>query len=159
MKKAYFGGGCFWGVEYYLEKQKGVKDVVSGYMGGEMKNPTYWDVSHTNSGYSEIVCVTYDPSIVTYEELAKLFFEIHDPTQTDGQGPDIGEQYKSVIFVSNDKERKTVEKLIKILEAKGYKVATKIREKKVFYKAEAYHQNHYERKGTKPYCHSYVKRF
>ncbi|WP_346392049.1 bifunctional methionine sulfoxide reductase B/A protein [Sulfurimonas sp. NWX79] len=159
LKQAYFAGGCFWGVEYYLEKQKGVKNVVSGYMGGKMKNPTYRDVSRGNSGYLEVVEVTYDPQQVSYESLVKLFFEIHDPTQKEGQGPDIGSQYKSAIFVSNEKERKTVQKLIRLLESKSYDIATEVKEKKVFYKAEAYHQNYYERKRKKPYCHAYVKRF
>jgi peptide methionine sulfoxide reductase msrA/msrB len=159
LKKAYFAGGCFWGVEYYLEKQEGVKSVVSGYMGGSKKNPSYRDVSRGNSGYLETVEVTYDPAKISYEALAKLFFEIHDPTQKDGQGPDIGSQYRSAIFVANEEERKTVEKLILQLKAKGYDIATSLRTKKVFYKAEAYHQDHYEKKGTKPYCHRYVKRF
>ncbi len=159
LKKAYFAGGCFWGVEYYLEKQKGVKSVVSGYMGGKKNNPSYRDVSRGDSGYLETVEVRYDPQIINYEALAKLFFEIHDPTQQDGQGPDIGSQYRSAIFVANDKEQKTVEKLIAELQSKGYNIATKIKSKKTFYKAEAYHQDYYERKGKKPYCHAYVKRF
>ncbi|QOP40847.1 bifunctional methionine sulfoxide reductase B/A protein [Sulfurimonas marina] len=159
IKKVYFAGGCFWGVEYYLEKQKGVLSVVSGYMGGEKPNPSYRDVSRGDSGYLEIVEVTYDSTQVDYETLARLFFEIHDPTQKDGQGPDIGKQYRSAIFVSNKKERKIVQKLINLLELKGYDVATTIRDKKEFYEAEKYHQDYYDRKGKKPYCHGYVKRF
>ncbi|WP_304542779.1 bifunctional methionine sulfoxide reductase B/A protein [Sulfurimonas microaerophilic] len=159
LKKAYFAGGCFWGVEYYLEKKKGVMSVVSGYMGGDKPNPSYRDVSHGDSGYLETVEVTYDATQVDYETLAKLFFEIHDPTQKDGQGPDIGTQYSSAIFVSNLNERKIVQKLIKLLELKGYDVATTIRDKKEFYEAEKYHQDYYDRKGKKPYCHGYVKRF
>ena len=158
-KKAYFAGGCFWGVEYYLEKQKGVKDVVSGYMGGKIKNPSYHQVSYTNTGHIESVEVTYDASKISYEQLAKVFFEIHDPTQTNGQGPDIGKQYLSAVFVNSKKERKTIAKLIKILEKKGLKVATKVYEKAPFYSAENYHQNHYKRKGGTPYCHRRVKRF
>lgn len=159
IKKAYFAGGCFWGVEYYLEKQDGVLSVVSGYMGGDKPNPSYKDVSRGNSGYYETVEVVYDASKVDYETLARLFFEIHDPTQKDGQGPDIGEQYHSVIFVQNKKERDIIRKLISLLELKGYDVATTIRDKKKFYEAEKYHQNYYDRKGKKPYCHGYVKRF
>lgn len=105
LKKAYFAGGCFWGVEYFLEKEFGVKSVVSGYMGGKLKNPTYKDVSRGNSGHLELVEVVYDSKEVSYEKLAKLFFEIHNPQQTNGQGPDIGEQYLSAIFVSNDEEK------------------------------------------------------
>jgi len=156
---AYFAGGCFWGVEYYLEKVRGVKEVISGFMGGKIKHPTYRQVCTASTGHIETVEVVYDPSKVSYETLVKTFFEIHDPTQMGGQGPDIGSQYISAVFVNNDKERQTVNKLIKILERKGYKVATKVLDKKPFYKAESYHQDYYERKGKKPYCHGYVKRF
>lgn len=159
LKKAYFAGGCFWGVEYYLEKQEGVIEVTSGYMGGHVKDPSYKEVSRGQSGHLELVEVVYDSSKVSYETLARLFFEIHDPEQRDGQGPDIGSQYLSAIFVSNDEERAIVQKLIKLLEKNGYKVATAIREKSVFYKAEGYHQNYYDIKGYEPYCHGYVKRF
>jgi len=159
LKRAYFAGGCFWGVEYYLEKIDGVKEVISGFMGGKMKNPSYKDIVYKNTGHLETVEVVYDPSKVSYETLAKTFFEIHDPTQEDGQGPDIGSQYRSAVFVSSLQERRTVERLIGVLEKKGYKVATKILPAKTFYKAEAYHQDYYERKGSKPYCHGYVKRF
>ena len=158
-KKAYFAGGCFWGVEYYLEKVDGVKEVTSGFMGGHLKNPGYYDVVQKNTGHIETVEVVYDPSKVSYEALAKIFFEIHDPTQTDGQGPDIGSQYLSAIFVNNQEERETIERLIKVLEGKGFKVATQIMPKAPFYSAEAYHQDYYERKGSTPYCHRRVKRF
>jgi methionine-S-sulfoxide reductase len=107
----------------------------------------------------ETVEVVYDPNKVSYETLAKTFFEIHDPTQTDGQGPDIGSQYLSAVFVSNAEERETIERLIKILEDNGFKIATKILPKAPFYPAEAYHQNYYERKGSTPYCHRRIKRF
>ncbi|MCH9740827.1 MAG: bifunctional methionine sulfoxide reductase B/A protein [Epsilonproteobacteria bacterium] len=156
---AYFAGGCFWGVEYYLEKVEGVKEVISGFMGGAFKDPSYKDVIYKDTGHLETVEVRYDPNKVSYEQLAKTFFEIHDPTQTKGQGPDIGSQYLSAIFVSSEKERRTVEHLVALLEQKGLKVATKILDKKPFYKAEAYHQDYYEQKGGKPYCHVYIKRF
>ena len=159
LKKAYFAGGCFWGVEYHLESIEGVKDAISGFMGGTQKNPAYYDVIRKNTGHLETVEVIYDASKVSYETLAKAFFEIHDPTQTNGQGPDIGSQYLSAIFVSNEDEKKTIKKLIHILEKKGLKVATKILEKRDFYKAEDYHQDHYKKKGSKPYCHAYIKRF
>lgn len=159
LKKAYFAGGCFWGVEYYFEKQEGVASAVSGYMGGRIKNPSYKDVCTGISGHYETVEITYDPKLVTYEDLAKLFFEIHDPTQENGQGPDIGEQYKSVIFYENNEEKETAEKLIGILKDKGYDVATKVLPASEFYKAEDYHQDYYEYKGTKPYCHVYQKKF
>ncbi|GIT98795.1 peptide methionine sulfoxide reductase MsrA [Sulfurovum sp. TSL1] len=159
LKKAYFSGGCFWGVEYYLEKIDGVKEVTSGFMGGHVKDPGYYDVVRKDTGHLETVEVVYDPSKVSYETLAKTFFEIHDPTQVDGQGPDIGNQYLSAIFVSNTEERKTIERLIGILEKKGFNIATKVLPKTPFYRAEAYHQDYYERKGSKPYCHRRIKRF
>jgi peptide methionine sulfoxide reductase msrA/msrB len=157
--KAYFAGGCFWGVEYYMEKIEGVKEVTSGFMGGDLKNPGYYDVVRGNTGHLETVEVLYDPAKVSYETLAKTFFEIHDPTQADGQGPDRGSQYLSAIFVNNDKERKVVNKLIERLKEKGYKVVTKVLDASSFYPAEKYHQDYYERKGSTPYCHRRVKRF
>lgn len=157
--KAYFAGGCFWGVEYYLENIEGVKEVTSGFMGGHLKNPGYYDVIRKSTGHLETVEVVYDPSKVSYETLAKTFFEIHDPTQTDGQGPDIGAQYLSAVFVKNDQERLIVQKLIGKLERRGYKVATKLYGAKPFYPAEGYHQDYYERKGSKPYCHIRIDRF
>lgn len=159
LKKAYFAGGCFWGVEYYLEKLDGVKEVISGFMGGSIKNPTYEQVVSGKTGHLEVVEVTYDPSVISYETLAKAFFEIHDPTQMDGQGPDIGEQYLSAVFVSDQNERSIIENLIGLLEKKGFKVATKILQKDNFYEAEAYHQDYYQKKNKTPYCHRRVKRF
>jgi peptide methionine sulfoxide reductase msrA/msrB len=159
IEKAYFAGGCFWGVEYFLEKAHGVLEVKSGYMGGSVKNPTYRDVSSGRTGHLEVVEVSYDANEATYEALAKLFFEIHDPQQSNGQGQDIGSQYLSAVFVSDEKEKQIVLNLIKILEQKGYKIATKVLSKEHFYEAEAYHQDYYEHKGSKPYCHGYVKRF
>jgi len=159
LKKAYFAGGCFWGVEYYLEKIDGVKEVTSGFMGGHVKDPGYYDVVRKDTGHLETVEVLYDPSKVSYETLAKTFFEIHDPTQVDGQGPDKGSQYLSAVFVSDQEERNIIESLIEILEGKGLKIATKILPKAPFYSAEAYHQDYYERKGSKPYCHRRIKRF
>ena len=158
-KKAYFAGGCFWGVEYYFETLTGVVSVTSGYMGGTIKNPTYKDVSKGTSGYIEAIEVLYDPKEVNYETLAKLFFEIHDPTQKDGQGPDIGSQYISAIFTSDLQEKKTVQKLIDLLKSKKIVVATKILKAQEFYKAEEYHQDYYKKSNKLPYCHAYTKRF
>ncbi|MDA3838608.1 MAG: bifunctional methionine sulfoxide reductase B/A protein [Candidatus Delongbacteria bacterium] len=159
IKRAYFAGGCFWGVEYYMEKIDGVIGVVSGYMGGDVDDPTYRDVTSGTSGHYESVEVTYDDRKTNFEVLAKEFFEIHDPTQANGQGPDIGEQYKSVVFYSNEKEKIVTEKLINILKSNGYKVVTIIKQVVEFYDAEDYHQNYYENKGSLPYCHSKEKRF
>jgi peptide methionine sulfoxide reductase msrA/msrB len=158
-EKAYFAGGCFWGVEHLFEHKAGVISAVSGYMGGSMANPSYQDVNHGNTGHLEVVEVTYDPTKVNYEKLAKFFFEIHDPTQVGGQGPDIGKQYLSAIFYKNDDERKIVHKLIDILKTKGYKVVTKVLPASTFWKAEEYHQDYYDKKKQQPYCHVYKKKF
>ncbi|MBD3349621.1 MAG: bifunctional methionine sulfoxide reductase B/A protein [Candidatus Eisenbacteria bacterium] len=157
--RAYFAGGCFWGVEYHFEKEEGVVSAVSGYMGGSAERPSYEEVCSGRTGHLETVRVEYDPSKVTYEELARLFFEIHDPTQASGQGPDIGSQYLSAVFYETEEEKETIEKLIGILEDKGYDVATKVLPADEFWPAEDYHQDYYERKGHKPYCHAYEKRF
>ncbi len=156
---AYFAGGCFWGVEYMLRKQDGVLDVESGYMGGSTESPTYEQVCRGRTGHAETVRVRFDPSKVSYETLARLFFEIHDPTQENGQGPDIGDQYRSEIFYTSPEQRATAQKLIAQLRAKGYEVVTALAPAGRFWPAENYHQDYYERKGTRPYCHGYTKRF
>ncbi|MFI3328773.1 MAG: bifunctional methionine sulfoxide reductase B/A protein [Rikenellaceae bacterium] len=156
---AIFAGGCFWGVEHLLQQQKGVLDVESGYIGGVTENPTYQDVLSHTTGHAEAVRVLYDKSKVDYETLAKLFFEIHNPTQVDRQGPDIGEQYRSEIFYNSPEQREVAENLIAILKSKGYDVATKVTSATTFYPAEDYHQDYYTIKGTEPYCHARVRRF
>ncbi len=158
-KTAYFAAGCFWGVEYHFEHVKGVYKAVSGYMGGDTLHPDYSSVCTGMTGHLELVKVEYDENIVSYEELAKLFFEIHDFTQTNGQGPDIGSQYLSAIFYKNDEQKKVALELIDELENKGYKVATTLREASTFYKAEDYHQDYYDKHKKMPYCHSYRKIF
>jgi len=157
--KAYFAGGCFWGVEYLFEKNDGVISAVSGYMGGTKENPTYQEVSHGKTGHLEAVEITYDPGRVGYEDLAKFFFEIHDPTQANGQGPDIGEQYLSAVFYNNDDEKETALKLIDILKGKGHDVVTKVLPASTFWKAEEYHQDYYDKNKKQPYCHVYQKKF
>jgi len=157
--KAIYAGGCFWGTEYYFQKLEGVISTTVGYTGGHIENPTYEQVCSHTSGHIEATLVEYDPSLLSYEDLTKYFFEIHDPTQLDRQGPDVGEQYRSEIFYANDEEKKTAEKLIKILEDKGYKVATRLSPATRFYDAENYHQDFYEKKGGIPYCHSYRRIF
>lgn len=156
---ALFAGGCFWGVEYRLAKLNGVIHVESGYTGGQMENPTYEDVCSHKTGHAEAVRVTFDPTKVSFETLAKLFFEIHDPTQINGQGPDIGNQYRSEVFYTTPTQKQVTEKLIGLLRLKGYDVVTKVTPATHFWPAEGYHQDYYTRKGTLPYCHSYTKRF
>ncbi len=158
---AYFAAGCFWGVEYYFKKFHGVKKVTSGYMGGDVENPTYEQVCAKKTGHLETVEVIFDSTKTNFEELCKLFFEIHDATQTDGQGPDRGPQYLSAIFATNAKQKEIAQKLIVILENKGLKIATKIYDAAniKFWPAELYHQNYYFRNGKQPYCHIYKKLF
>ena len=157
--KAYFAGGCFWGVEHLFQQKEGVISAVSGYMGGAKENPSYRDVSSGNTGHLEVVEVTYDADKVSYEDLARFFFEIHDPTQADGQGPDIGEQYLSAIFFNNEEEKLTAQKLIDILKEMDYEVVTQVRPAGAFWEAEEYHQDYYDKKKAKPYCHVYKKKF
>ena len=159
LERAIFASGCFWGTEYHLEKVDGVLSATSGYIGGSVKNPTYKQICSGTTGHAEAVEVFYDPAKTSYEALAKLYFETHDPSQLNRQGPDIGTQYRSEIFYLNDDQKKTAEKLIKILEDKGVKVVTKLTKAPKFWDAEAYHQNYYDLKGKKPYCHIYQKKF
>jgi peptide methionine sulfoxide reductase msrA/msrB len=158
-EKAIFAAGCFWGVEYYLQKAEGVISTEVGYIGGSTNVPNYKEVCSHTTGHAEAVQVIFDPSKTTFEALAKLFFEIHDPTQVNRQGPDIGNQYRSEIFYTNPEQKEIAEKLIKILKSKGYNVATKLTPASTFWKAEEYHQDYYEHKGDVPYCHRYEKKF
>jgi peptide methionine sulfoxide reductase msrA/msrB len=159
IKKAYFAGGCFWGVDYWFRKEKGVIAVNSGFMGGWAKNPTYEQVCTGKTGHAETVEVVYDPNKVSYETLAKLFFEIHDPTQRNRQGPDIGNQYRSVVFYADDQQKEIANKLIEQLRKKGFDVTTTVEKAAPFWKAEDYHQNYYGKTGKQPYCHIPTKRF
>lgn len=156
---AIFAGGCFWGVEYYLQQAQGVISVTSGYTGGHVKNPSYKEVCTGKTGHAEAVKIIYDPEKTDYETLLKLFLEIHDPTQVGGQGPDIGDQYRSEIFYLNESQKKAAEKYLKILSDKGFKIATAVTKASEFYDAEKYHQDYYFLNGKIPYCHGYTKRF
>lgn len=156
---AIFAGGCFWGMEYHFQNLKGVISTEVGYIGGNLENPTYKDVCNKNTGHAEALKVIFDSNVVSYEKLAKLFFEIHDPTQMNRQGPDVGEQYRSEIFYKNEMQKDIALKLINQLEQKGYNVVTGLSEASTFWKAEDYHQEYYSKKGSKPYCHIYTKRF
>lgn len=156
---AVFAAGCFWGVEHLMKKAPGVISARSGYIGGKTENPDYRSVCSGTTGHLEAVEVVYDPSQTSFDNLARLFFEIHDFTQTDGQGPDIGEQYKSAVFVADDQQRKSAQEIIEQLRGMGYEVATEIRESAKFWPAEAYHQNYYEKTGKNPYCHIRKKIF
>ena len=159
METAIFASGCFWGTEYFFEKEEGVISTQVGYIGGTKENPTYAEVCAHTTGHAEAVKVVYDPTKTDYETLCKLFFETHDPTQVDRQGPDIGDQYRTEVFYLNDDQKEIAEKLKAILEAKGLKVATSITEATRFWDGEDYHEHYYANKGGTPYCHGYTKRF
>ena|SRR3990167_2075588 len=157
-EEAIVAGGCFWGVEYYLKQLDGVLKTEVGYSGGTITHPNYFQVCSGKSGHYESVRIIYDPTKLNYEKLIKYFFEIHDPTQIDGQGPDHGEQYLSVIFYYDDIQKQIASALIKQLEHLGYDVATLLLPVSAFWRAED-HQNYYAKTKKMPYCHQYVKRF
>ena len=159
-KKAVFASGCYWGTEYYLQQADGVIETTVGYAGGNVKNPSYRQVTTGTTGHAESVEVVYDPSKTDYETLARLFFETHDPTQMNRQGPDIGTQYRSAIFYANAEQKAIAEKLVKILEDKGLQVATEITALEEFFPEEKdYHHDYYKKTGGTPYCHAYKQRF
>ncbi len=151
---AIFGAGCFWGVEYIFSHFPGVLKIKAGFMGGKLKNPSYKDVCSGNTGHAEVIKLDFNPEIISYRKLLEIFFRCHDPTAIDMQGPDIGSQYKSVIFYSNKEQKIAAEKAKKDYEKKiGEKIATAIEKISCFYEAEEEHQHYYSKKGGKPYCH------
>jgi peptide methionine sulfoxide reductase msrA/msrB len=158
-EKAIFAGGCFWGVEYYFAKAPGVISTTVGYTGGHVDHPTYRQVCSGKTGHLEAIEIVFDPAKTSYEALTKLFFEIHDPTQKNGQGPDIGEQYHSAVFYLNDDQKAIAEKLLGQLQKKGYKTVTRVVKANTFWPAEDYHQDYYKKTGKMPYCHVRTDRF
>ena len=156
---AYFASGCFWGTEFYMQRADGVISTTVGYIGGVKKNPTYDEVCSGTTGHAEAVKVVFDPSKTSFEVLARLFFETHDPTQINRQGPDVGTQYRSEIFYTSGEQKKVSTNLANLLRLKGIKVATRITEATEFYSAEKYHQKYYDKSGNRPYCHAYRKLF
>jgi peptide-methionine (S)-S-oxide reductase len=150
-KTATFGAGCFWGVETAFSKQNGVVSTAVGYMGGTLKNPTYQDVCTGQTGHAEVVQVTYDPSKVSYDQLLAVFWSIHDPTQLNRQGPDIGTNYRSVIFYHDAEQGKLARKSKEVMETSGIfrfgKIMTAIMPAPEFYRAEEYHQHYHEKHG------------
>ncbi len=157
--RALFASGCFWGTEYYMQRAPGVISTTVGFTGGRTEHPTYKQVCTGRTGHAETVEVIYDPSKTSYEKLAKLFFETHDFTQLNRQGPDIGTQYRSAIFYLNDEQKQIAERLVQQLREKGYGVKTEITKAGTFWIAEDYHQDYYNTTGKTPYCHVYRKIF
>lgn len=159
LKKAVFAAGCFWGVEHLFKQKQGVVETRVGYSGGRTERPSYEEVCRGDSGHAEAVELSYAPEIVSYRDLVKFFYEIHDPGQLNRQGPDRGEQYRSVIFYGTEEERKTAEELTRRLQSKGQTVVTRIEPAAPFWPAEEYHQEYYDKKNGAPYCHFYTPRF
>ena len=152
---ATFGAGCFWGVEAAFRRLPGVVDVAAGYSGGHMPNPTYKDVCSHTTGHAEVVQVTFDPQKISYDQLLDVFWQIHNPTQVNRQGPDVGSQYRSAIFVHSPEQRAIAEKSKASLAASGKfqrPIATEITVAGPFYRAEEYHQKYLEKHGAAS-CH------
>ncbi len=151
---AVFGAGCFWGVQYVFDKAPGVIKTEAGYMGGKMENPSYKDVCTDETGHAEVLKIEFNPSKIKYEKLLEIFFKCHDPSQINRQAPDIGAQYRSVIFYYDDKQKKAAEKAKKDYEKElGKKIMTDIVKASQFYRAEEYHQKYYDKNHSTPYCH------
>jgi len=158
-EEAIFAGGCFWGTQYLFDKFPGVVKTEVGYSGGHLDYPNYEEVCGKKSGYLEVLRVVFDTAITDYEAIAKYFLEIHDATQTNGQGPDIGPQYLSAIFYFNDSQKQIAEKLIAILKSKQLDVVTTLRPATIFWPAEQYHQAYYQKTRHEPYCHVWRRLF
>ncbi|MFZ2555709.1 MAG: peptide-methionine (S)-S-oxide reductase MsrA [Minisyncoccia bacterium] len=155
MKTAVFGGGCFWCTEAVFAMLKGVNRVEPGYAGGSIVNPSYERVSMGDSGHAEVIRVTYDPSLVSYEDLLTVFFGSHDPTTPNRQGNDVGEQYRSVIFYADEEEKETADRIIKSVDESlidGTRVVTQVIPLQEFFPAEDYHKDYFKKNTSAPYC-------
>jgi peptide methionine sulfoxide reductase msrA/msrB len=156
---AFYAGGCFWGMQYYFAKFDGVLATEVGYMGGGLQSPVYEKVCLGGTGHREVIRVLFNPAKISFKHLTQYFFEIHDPTQAGGQGPDIGEQYESVIYVMTPEQNSIALSLIDQLNCMEFPVKTSVLPAKTFWMAELDHQHYYKAKGTLPYCHHWQKRF
>jgi peptide-methionine (S)-S-oxide reductase len=157
---AVFGGGCFWCTEAIFKAIDGVSEVVPGYSGGELKNPSYNDICTGETGHAEVISIKFDPAKVSFEKLLEVFFFTHDPTTLNRQGADVGTQYRSVVFYTSENQKKTSEQIIKALnEKKVYPnpIVTEVSELTVFYPAENYHRDYFERNGNQPYCRMVIQ--
>jgi peptide methionine sulfoxide reductase msrA/msrB len=158
-EEAILAGGCFWGVDHFLKLIPGVLRVEVGYTGGVTLEPSYEQVCQGNTGHYEAVRVLYDKNKTDYQHIVKRFFEIHDPTQKNGQGPDLGPQYQSAVFYYNQEQLAEAETLVQILRKRGYQVVTQLLPVQTFWPAEVYHQDYYAKHQQTPYCHRPVNRF
>jgi len=158
-EEAIFAAGCFWGVEHLFKQLPGVLKTEVGYTGGHQQQPTYQEVCAGNTGHLEALRVVYDPTRLSYKQAVMYFFEIHNPTQSNGQGPDLGDQYRSAIFCYDAKQLEVADALIQELMQMKYQVTTELLPVSTFWPAENYHQNYYAKNGQAPYCHAYVKKF
>lgn len=158
-EEAILAAGCFWGVQYYLNQLKGVLKTEVGYTGGHTSDPHYYAVCRGETGHVEAIRVIYDPLILSYRSLIQYFFEIHDQSQENRQGPDHGWQYRSMIFYYNEEQKSTAESVINDLKNRGYAVATELSPVSVFWPAEIDHQDYYEKNKKLPYCHRHEKKF
>ena len=156
-KIAIFASGCFWGTEYYFQRAPGVLSTRAGYIGGHTNDPNYREVCSGTTGHAEAIEVVFDPDQTDYETLAKLFFETHDPTQVGGQGPDIGDQYRSVVFFLDEEQKAITDKLIGILRQTGYDVATSVEPATTFWPAEDYAPGRGQASFDKQYVRDYLE--
>jgi peptide-methionine (S)-S-oxide reductase len=153
-QQATFGAGCFWGVEHVFRRIPGVMDVVVGYAGGSTEQPSYHDVCSGRTGHAEVAKVTFDPEVVSFDQLLEVFWAMHDPTQVDRQGPDVGSQYRSLILAHSPEQLEAAEASKSKAQARFERpIATEIRDAAPFYPAEDYHQAYYAKTGHTPYCH------
>jgi len=155
IENATLGGGCFWCTEAVFSELKGVEKVEPGYSGGAIPNPTYQQVCTGATGHAEVVRITFDSSLISYEQLLKVFFTIHDPTTLNRQGADVGTQYRSVILYQNPEQKATAEQVVKEVSAAGIwdaPIVTQLEPFKIFYPAEAYHRDYFKNNPRQPYC-------
>ena len=153
IKEAIFGGGCFWCLEAAFEIVEGVLDVESGYANGHKENPTYKEVCSDTTGYAEVVKIKYDESKISYKDLLKIFFTIHDPTTLNRQGADYGSQYRSIIiYLDQEQKKEALEFIQELQKYLNRKIVTKVEPLKNYYKAEEYHQDYFRKNPTQPYC-------
>ncbi len=155
LQTAVFGGGCFWCTEAVFSKLKGVESVTSGYAGGKIANPSYFQVSEELTGHAEVVKIEFDPTIITYNQLLDIFWHVHDPTTLNQQGADVGTQYRSIILYTSAEQQKQAEAMLaKLKETNEFRapIVTEIKQLDTFYTAEEYHQKYYENNESQPYC-------